>query len=60
MPGSRLGAPRAARLLVALIAAAAMLATAPAVSAASFPFPEVIPLPPGWEPEGIASGRGTT
>ena len=28
--------------------------------ASAFPFPEVIDLPPGWQPEGIASGRGTT
>jgi hypothetical protein len=31
-------------------------AVAPTASAKSFP--EVIPLPPGWGPEGIATGRG--
>ena len=51
-------ARRAARLLIALTAGAAVLAT-PAPVAAE-PFPEVIDLPAGWQPEGIASGRGTT
>ncbi|MGH9264187.1 MAG: superoxide dismutase [Acidimicrobiales bacterium] len=41
-----------------MIAGAAMLAVPSPASA--FPFPEVIDLPPGWQPEGIASGRGTT
>ena len=47
----------AARILVALAVGAAVLAVAPAASAA--PFPGVIALPDGWQPEGIASGRGT-
>ena len=29
-------------------------------AAAAQPFPDVIPLPPGFQPEGIASGNGTT
>lgn len=37
---------------------AALLVAAPA--AAAPPFPDVIPLPDGFAPEGIAAGRGTT
>jgi streptogramin lyase len=48
---------RAARLLVALAAGATLL-TAPAPASAEV-FPEVIELPDGWQPEGIASGPGT-
>jgi sugar lactone lactonase YvrE len=48
---------RAARLLVALIAGVALFAPSSAASAEAFP--EVIPLPDGWQPEGIASGPGT-
>lgn len=48
----------AARLLAGLAIGAAMLAPSPAVSAP--PFPEVIALPDGWQPEGIAEGPGTT
>jgi hypothetical protein len=51
-----LGARRAARLLVALIAGVAMFAVPARVSAEAFP--EVIALPDGWQPEGIASGPG--
>ena len=47
----------ATRLIVALALGAAMFAVAPAASAE--PFPEVIALPNGWLPEGIASGPGT-
>ena len=37
------------------------LAAAPAGAApGSEPFPEVIALPDGWQPEGIATGRGTS
>jgi hypothetical protein len=32
----------------------------PAAAAPAAPFPEVIPLPNGFQPEGIASGRGTS
>lgn len=47
----------AARLVIALALGAGTLAVAPAATAE--PFPEVILLPDGWQPEGIASGRGT-
>src|ERR671913_1899193 len=37
------------------------VAAAPAAAApGSEPFPEVIALPDGWQPEGIATGRGTS
>ncbi len=49
--------PATVRLLAALVAGAATFAGAPAASAARFP--ERIPLPDNWQPEGIASGRGT-
>jgi WD40 repeat protein len=45
------------RVLVSLAAGAALLG-APAPASAE-PFPEVIELPDGWQPEGIASGPGT-
>ena len=48
---------RAARLLAAVAAAATLLAT-PAPASAE-PFPEIIELPDGWQPEGVASGPGT-
>jgi sugar lactone lactonase YvrE len=32
----------------------------PAVTSAAKPFPQTIPLPDGFQPEGIAIGRGTT
>lgn len=46
----------------ALLAATALAATTAlaAPSTASPSFPEVIPLPDGFQPEGIASGPGTT
>lgn len=46
----------------ALLAATALAATTAlaAPSTASPSFPEVIPLPEGFQPEGIASGPGTT
>ena len=34
--------------------------TVPGSARAGAAFPEVIPLPPGFQPEGIAIGRGTT
>jgi sugar lactone lactonase YvrE len=52
-----LGPRLAVRLLVALMAAVTLLAPASPTSAETFP--EVIALPDGWQPEGIASGRGT-
>lgn len=48
----------ASRLLAGFALAATMVATAPAAPAAGFP--EVIALPDGWQPEGIATGPGTT
>lgn len=39
-----------------LLAVAAVVL--PGASPASAFFPDVIPLPPGWQPEGIAAGRG--
>ena len=41
----------------ALAAATALILAAPA---AAGPFPDTIPLPTGFQPEGIAIGRGTT
>jgi sugar lactone lactonase YvrE len=38
----------------------ALLAVAVPVAFAGGSFPEVIPLPNGWQPEGIAAGKGTT
>lgn len=52
-----LGTRRVTRLLVALAAGAALFGS-PAPASAE-PFPEVIELPDGWQPEGIASGPGT-
>jgi sugar lactone lactonase YvrE len=47
------------RHLVLLAAALAVL-LAPGLGGAKTPFPEVIALPNGFQPEGIAIGRGTT
>ena len=49
----RLSSPGFKLLLVAVVFA--LIAAAPAN-----PFPQVIPLPNGFRPEGIATGRGTT
>ena len=46
------------RSLLALLLVAPSLTMIGGTSAA--PFPEVIPLPDGFQPEGIASGNGTT
>jgi sugar lactone lactonase YvrE len=45
------------RLTVLAVAAALFV---PAALAADRPFPDVVPLPPGFQPEGIAIGGGTT
>ena len=45
------------RTLLTTVAAALLVVTA---AAAKSSFPEVIPLPNGWQPEGIAVGNGTT
>jgi sugar lactone lactonase YvrE len=50
-------APSARRLLVLLLMA--MVALLPATAGAAT-FPDTIPLPDGWQPEGIAAGRGTS
>jgi hypothetical protein len=47
------------RAVVALVVAA-VGALAPAAASAQTRLPDVIALPPGWQPEGIASGRGAT
>jgi sugar lactone lactonase YvrE len=47
------------RLLVALLLMAALCATMIGATTKA-PFPEIIPLPNGFNPEGIASGEGTT
>ncbi len=44
---------------IAVLAAVAAALAAPAALAKSA-FPSVIPLPNGWQPEGIAIGKGTT
>jgi sugar lactone lactonase YvrE len=44
------------RLVAALLAAAAL---APQAALANTQFPDTIALPNGWQPEGIAVGRGT-
>jgi sugar lactone lactonase YvrE len=46
------------RRLILLLVALALAVLAP--SAAARPFPDIIRLPDGFQPEGIASGRGTS
>ena len=50
---------RSWKAVVALVAAAVGV-LAPAAASAQSRLPDVIPLPPGWQPEGIASGPGAT
>ncbi len=50
---------RSPRAAVALLLATMALMSPSAVSAQSI-LPDVIPLPPGWQPERIAKGPGTT
>jgi sugar lactone lactonase YvrE len=50
---------RTRRVLVTS-ALAALFAAAPLATAAAEPFPDVIPIPNGWLPEGIATGTGTS
>ena len=52
---SRLTFVRRALVLLALATVAALPAAAGAAT-----FPDTIRLPDGWQPEGIASGRGTS
>lgn len=49
--------PGAARIVLLVVAIALLLAAVP-VSAGEV-FPKILPLPDGWQPEGIATGRGT-
>jgi sugar lactone lactonase YvrE len=51
---------RIASIAAALTAVATALAGGSIALAAAKPFPEVIPLPTGFRPEGIEVGRGTT
>lgn len=44
----------------ALLTAVALVLLVLAPAAAALPFPDVIDLPDGFQPEGIATGRGTT
>src|SRR5262245_43915229 len=44
--------------LTALVGALALVITAAA--AAASPFPDVVPLPNGWQPEGVEAGTGHT
>lgn len=56
----QLNVRRLLRAAIALIVAAVAFGSATASAGArTTPFPEVIELPPGWQPEGIAAGRGT-
>lgn len=48
------------RRTTALLAAVALLLVGTAGAAVARPFPDVIDLPPGFQPEGIAAGRGST
>ena len=50
-------APSARRLLVLLLMA--LVALVPATAGAAT-FPDLIRLPDGWQPEGIAAGRGSS
>jgi sugar lactone lactonase YvrE len=43
---------------VRILTIAALLGAVLTASAEARPFPETIPLPNGWQPEGIATGRG--
>jgi sugar lactone lactonase YvrE len=46
------------RILAAAVAALSLSLAVPAAAYAAPPFPTEIPLPVGWQPEGIASGNG--
>ncbi len=50
--------PIATRAALALIALILAITIAPAAAASEL-FPKILPLPDGWQPEGIATGRGT-
>ncbi|HEU5099732.1 MAG TPA: hypothetical protein VFU22_11965 [Roseiflexaceae bacterium] len=46
------------RLTIGLVFAALLLAYAPAGVRAAAAYPDLIALPNGWQPEGVATGRG--
>ncbi|GAA4412934.1 hypothetical protein GCM10023168_35340 [Fodinibacter luteus] len=48
------------RSVAVATALAAVFAVAPMGTASADQFPDTIPLPGGWQPEGIATGTGTT
>jgi sugar lactone lactonase YvrE len=48
------------RRVLLLLTAAVLAAVASSTAPAQAGFPETIPLPNGWQPEGIAIGTGTT
>jgi sugar lactone lactonase YvrE len=48
------------RRILASTALAAVVAAASMSTASSAAFPDTIPLPDGWQPEGIATGAGTS
>jgi DNA-binding beta-propeller fold protein YncE len=50
----------AGKLRTALALGLLLLLALPALAAAQSPFPDLIPLPTGFQPEGIATGRGTS
>jgi sugar lactone lactonase YvrE len=50
--------PASARRLLVLLLLGVLMALPATAGAATFP--DTIPLPDGWQPEGIASGRGTS
>src|SRR4051794_13045584 len=53
-------APDERRLMRLIVVVVAAFALAVPVAVAKAPFPGTIPLPNGWQPEGIAVGGGTT
>src|SRR5262245_52943663 len=52
--------PTMRRSVATLLAVVAALSLFAAPASAAAPFPTHIDLPDGWQPEGIAAGRGTT
>lgn len=48
------------RRLLTTVLAALLAVSAPAGASAAPAFPDTVPLPDGWLPEGIATGTGTT
>jgi hypothetical protein len=55
----RRAAPARTSVTLSIVLALLVLAAVPVWAAPAKPFPGVIPLPNGWQPEGIVSGRGT-